>query len=160
MKEQLISFETAKLAKDKGFNWETSYGYDVQHKDLTDHTIIHNEGNYMWSEELETEIYYIEDYSSDRRHNYIRDIYDWNNSKYYYSAPTQSLLQTWIEATFNIVIYLKPSYDHLSCELKGFYFTLNNKNGGEVDQLYFSLDDKYKGLEIMLKGALKLITKQ
>jgi hypothetical protein len=104
MKEQLISFETAKLAKEKRFDWETSYGYDIQHKDLTDHTIIHNEGNYMWSEELETEIYYIEDYSSDRRHNYVRDIYNWNNSNYYYSAPTQSLLQKWLREEHEIYV--------------------------------------------------------
>ena len=141
MKEQLVSFETAKLAKKKGFDWGCQDCF-------SDGGRLYSDG---WCENL---------------NNYFKDE-DFFNSKIeetelihkYYATPTQSLLQEWIEATFNIVIYLKPSYDHLSCELKGFYFTLNDKNGGEVDRVYLSLDDKYKGLEIMLKGALKLITK-
>ena len=46
MKEQLISFETAKLAKEKGFDWETQKVYDV------DETNIKNPTIYIYGEDL------------------------------------------------------------------------------------------------------------
>ena len=134
MKEQLITFETAKLAKEKKFDWMSSRKYDLNSKKILEVSYWEGDGD------VTTIGVKNDDIESDE-----------------FLAPTQYLLKEWIEANFNIVIYLKPSYDHLNCELKGFYFTLNNKHGSEVDRLYFSLDDKYKGFEIMLKEALELI---
>jgi len=73
MKEQLVSFETAKLAKEKGFDWEvfiTHYG---------------NNGVFV-SQTMGTKVYH---------KNSDGDVYC--------TAPTQSLLQKWLRDKHLIV---------------------------------------------------------
>lgn len=134
MKDELVSFEVAELAKQKGFNLKCYWFCTYKRKSPTNNQSFFPQlGEYKNFNTKDKGFYEL------------------------FSLPTQSLLKEWIEATFGIVIYLKPSYDHLNCELKGFFIKLNNKHGGEVKASYFSLDDKYKGLNIILKEALKLI---
>lgn len=68
MKEQLISFETAKLAKEKGFNCGS---YNVYH-DSGEYTMTSNS--------------FFRDNGSSRMYN----------EKGFLEAPTQSLLQKWL----------------------------------------------------------------
>tara|TARA_R110002012_G_C11328222_1_gene576686 strand:- start:196 stop:495 length:300 start_codon:yes stop_codon:yes gene_type:complete len=81
MKEQLISFETAKLAKEKGFNWPCLC-YRQKSAVIGDETIL---------EVMEGEKYY-----------------DWNSYPQvpFYSMPTQSLLQKWLREVYNVHIQI------------------------------------------------------
>ena len=79
MKEQLISFETAKLAKDKGFNEDTELFFNSFYPKGTYN--INGFTNY--------------DEVTDKRDNFT-------------SLPTQSLLQKWLREKHNKHIYLFP----------------------------------------------------
>lgn len=84
MTEQLISFETAKLAKEKGFNEYSKYIYC-------------NHGLCYFDEETL--------YIYDKDLNYINVIYDCNEKydiEWIIQAPTQSLLQKWLREVHNI----------------------------------------------------------
>lgn len=70
--EELISLETAKLAREVGFNVDTKLCYIEGHKE---------------------ELFPV---SNDFKLQYHTDIHNFNDSNGYYSAPTQSILQKWI----------------------------------------------------------------
>lgn len=78
MKEQLISFETAKLAKEKGFDIPTKYHYPSNNLDfsLQDICLITNWNNFS----------------------------DMSGDTDYQSAPTQSLLQKWLREKHKLFI--------------------------------------------------------
>lgn len=141
MQEELITFETAKLAKEKGFNIDC----------LNYYTLKYSKAPY-----IEQGI----EYQSDR---YIE--FDWNLNKesskqikapypnQYHesqcSAPTQSLLQKWLREVHNIdieIIIGQSNYYHCIMLNK-----VPNKNS-----------DKYKTyeecLEVGLQEGLKLIS--
>lgn len=81
MTEQLISSETAKLAKEKGFDWECKINYCKHYKDFE---------YYL----TDTETYYEHwDYSSK------------------IAAPTQSLLQKWLRDVHGIHILIDRDFD-------------------------------------------------
>jgi hypothetical protein len=84
MKEEIISFETAKLSKEKGF-------YD---KDINGNIRISQ--NYI----------YFEDGSLHE----IREIFDNSLLKIpkLYNAPTQHLLQKWLREIHNIELWVQP----------------------------------------------------
>lgn len=81
MEEQLISFETAKLAKEKGFNLYIKYFY--KHKSNDEYEIVHN----------------------GHMKNNWNESFQFNHAEC--SAPTQSLLQKWLreEHQLHITIY-------------------------------------------------------
>lgn len=83
MEEQLISFETAKLAKEKGFDIATVSFYDG-YIDNTPKLI---------SKQL----------SKEPIINWNKD-YKEGGHGVYYSAPTQSLLQKWLREKHNIIV--------------------------------------------------------
>jgi len=110
MKEELISFETAKLAKEKGFNipvpkyylsngslkvsFEDSYGNEREYKfdaDDLNHDwnvkgwIIHKDGGMCFGCKSDNKNYFIS-----------------------YSAPSQSLLQKWLREVHNCYIKIVP----------------------------------------------------
>ncbi|KKN10328.1 hypothetical protein LCGC14_1037660 [marine sediment metagenome] len=80
MEEQLISFETARLAKEKGFNWATLYAYDGSFSPMV---CSHSKT-----------VFKLLDYNSPSGGNY-------------HSAPTQSLLQKWLREKRKIYISIK-----------------------------------------------------
>lgn len=80
MEETLISFKTAELAKDKGFNIATVYGYD-------------NNGSLK-------EYFTYASYSPGEPEIRIEDFI----CKWEYQAPTQGLLQKWLREVHKIVI--------------------------------------------------------
>ena len=89
MKKELITFETARLAKEKGFDWGVRHYYGSP---MNPHIC-----------------YAKDDYGIPRDYNSK----DKGNPSYYISAPTQSLLQRWLREVHNIHIrveYNNPFY--------------------------------------------------
>ncbi len=94
MKDQLISFETARLAKEKGFNIPILKYYRTD-------TLISSVGVSKTNSQLEKEF---ENINLDSGKTFIG----------VFSAPTQSLLQKWLREKYNIHIGIKPFYDSKS----------------------------------------------
>lgn len=76
MKEQLISFKTAKLAKEKGFEEFCAYYYNIKTKTLKIHMYDDNPN--------------------------VISLQTSKNAALIISAPTQSLLQKWLRVKHNI----------------------------------------------------------
>lgn len=79
MEDTLISFETAKLAKEKGFDWKTLKRYQDNETNPV--------GNSWYN------------------HNSAEEQKLWNTGLY--SAPTQSLLQKWLRENYQIDITIE-----------------------------------------------------
>lgn len=135
MREQLISFETAKLAKGKGFDAETDANYFIgntygpgskEHPELSEYNI---EGEYDST--------------------YPKKI---NHNKYpaYISVPTQSLLQKWLREKHNIHIYITYGYGWEYNVFKRFVLPPHPEHDG-------TYNDYEEALEDGLCCALKLI---
>ena len=147
MKEELISFETSKLAKDKGFDVPVRYGvYGVKMK-LT------------------------ENYGSSRNPRQI-DI-NWNSKNKQQvrsqatSVPTQSLLQKWLREVhrINVESYRLPNIDLYRCLFipmdlpkPDTYKTVNEAYISRKEYLSKERHETYEqALEAGLLEALKLI---
>ena len=96
MEDQIISFETAKLAKEKGFNVPVRSMY------------------------LDSELFL--DKNTKGNYNDPNWVSSWRTSPTHdtLSAPTQSLLQKWLREVHRIDIYCYPNYDK-----KGVTFQVN-----------------------------------
>lgn len=134
--ENIVTFQVAKLAKEKGFNWKVRYSYG--HK-INPHIA-----------------YPKEDYSIPSDFNSPNMGRNWSHL---YSAPTQSLLQKWLREVHDIHIYInidsyKPDKPKFFANVK----SLNSRNMGERLLDGFSLFDREEqALEEGLQEALKLI---
>lgn len=141
MKEQLISLETAKLTKEKGYSVGCNISYVQYHSD------------YIYDEDVN----HPESHKSDdvRMYNYFhKNNYEFDGSNEHftvYEAPTQSLLQKWLREEHNIDI-----------EINLYLKTLRTyKNAILKDEKYYTIGYTYKNyeeaLEDSLQYALKLI---
>ena len=145
MKEQLVAFQTARLAKEKGFDWSTNKHYQIS---LTEE--IHPEdgksGPFGWEkDELSLQDgYFI---------NNWRECDTSNSSWYLYSTPTQSLLQRWIEEDHTIIIDVNTATT--PNEILGFKVMLKSWKFPPIEVGDYL--DKYEGIEEGLQKALKLI---
>jgi hypothetical protein len=96
MEDTLISFETAKLAKKKGFNKKVLFSYEYSDKKsfLYCGGVLYNssKNKYGYTENLEYNLY---------NHNSHKKLK-------VYSAPSQSLLQKWLREKHNIEVYIIP----------------------------------------------------
>ena len=97
MKEQLISFETAKLAKEKGFDIPCLYAYRIWRENIKK-----TDKNPLQGLNIEYEPYMGGSSAS------IKFYYQ---SKQYTLAPTQSLLQKWLREKHNIIVQAR--YEHI-----------------------------------------------
>ena len=167
MKEQLINFETAKLAKEKDFN-------------ILQHSYYFEDGEFKENSLKGTNGYYGEEYEF----NLSEFNENWNDKwltkktgdrcfgcskqKGYletFSAPTQSLLQRWLREVHNI--YVESYHDLTSDGTKIQFYTSwgflqqKDKNGNRnVNGWYDEYNDwktYEEALEIGLQEALKLI---
>lgn len=144
MKEKLITFETAKLAKEKGFFYKTPKYYSTEnphsiHKDLQCRGIL----GLMHENTLYQE--YIE---RDEESGLL--LYQLTPSVV--SAPTQSLLQKWLRESKNKIVLIGLSDFGYSWKIR----YLKNKS------IFSSRDGGFyksyeKALESGLQEALKLI---
>lgn len=95
MEEELISFETAKLAKEKGFSNGTN-GCLVHYKTENKHHEDGTSGPFGWKKD---EMTFDRSYIVNGR----EDLGDLSNNSYdCYERPTQSLLQKWLREKHNI----------------------------------------------------------
>jgi hypothetical protein len=102
MKEQLINFETAKLAKLKGFNvyvehMQTYFSHEMWDKYLYPNSDI---GDFQYSETAKR----TKDIGFALNENYPVPFYE-----PYYMCPTQSFLQKWLREVHGIQVYV---YSH------------------------------------------------
>jgi len=147
MSETLVSFKTAKLAKEKGFDWECSH-YFSEGEVISNHD-SKPLGNYIDYDNLLV-----------NRNKYTDDVY---------SAPTQSLLQKWLREECAIIVTSIPNFFNKN-ELMGYIYTLDKfingfHDGKDYDSDQFAiLGDKVsefntyeEALEAGLFEALKLI---
>lgn len=130
MKEQLISFETAKLAKEKQFNW-CSYNQKGYNKndgilEMTGYSL------YVNNEDFE--------------------------ETGFYSAPTQSLLQKWLRDIHKLYVnvkYYRDEYKHYhQVYINGGSMIESENNTSHSPTCFNSYED---ALETGLQEALKLI---
>jgi len=133
MKEQLITFETAKLAKEKGFNELVKTLY-ISDNDVVKSAKANNSGRTN-SNYIEREDYKV------------------------YSAPTQSLLQKWLREEHNIHIDLTTDlYDDLETMcFRGFAILKMKKFKNPLYESYDVFKTYEEALEVGLQEALKLI---
>lgn len=132
MKEELIQFETAKLAKEKGFDISVVNFYTTGKKNYLTNTRNYDDDGYAES--------------------------NWNNGLGSYptspdyvecSAPTQALLQKWLREKCNIEVFVKSEYKN---KVKiGFYYGGNLEYSKPIYKTY------EEALEEGLQEALKLI---
>jgi len=153
MEDRIISFETAKIAKEKGFDLKVVYGYKTE-------SPINKEGDMV-------SCYHFDEWGD------IEPI-DWNNKKYkhnpegIFSAPTQSGLQKWLRDKYNLWINIYVNNCDPSCFKEGhektiiisfrIYKLIDNKlfSGLMVD----GFGDTYEGtLESGLIKCLKNLEK-
>ena len=149
--EKLISLETARMAKEKGFDIPVIHYYTRINKYNRKNHISYSEG-YM-TERLEES--------------------NWNNGYGSYptsaeevdcSAPTQSLLQKWLREEHNISVNPIPNF---KTKLNQYHLGIVFIDKGVVDSTIIRIDDAYKtiilfdsyeeALEKGLQEALKLI---
>lgn len=133
MRDQEISFDTAKLAKEKGFD-NKEYGDWLE--------------QFMW-------------YSKDGV-SFVFDINDADDedewvikTKDFIPQSTQSLLQKWFREKHNIQMIMKPFYDSLKKENSFVCDIIRMSDGRVIKSVRCS---KYEeALEIGLQNALTLI---
>ncbi len=138
MKEVLISFETAMLAKNKGFDWETYHCYFTTSSDPS------------WNP-----IGQIRPYPT--KHNWNDGEWGKNGGSNPASAPTQSVLQKWLREIHKI--HITPHFHR-----EGYFFNIEDSRGKYGIQMTVStiMTNTYyqsyeEALEQGLIEALKLI---
>jgi hypothetical protein len=132
MKEELVSFKTAILAKEKGFNWGVLFVYK--------------------NEKISLEEYF---------DGYIKNIlFDANNGyKNFTSAPSQSLLHRWLREVHDIFINVNTQVeDKWTYRIT---YLINGKHSKELRHFPLRNTNSYntyeKALEAGLREALTLI---
>ena len=129
MKEKLIEFETAKLAKEKGFDLPTLYGCNEKG-------------------ELQEYITY-ESYSPGEPEVTIDDFI----RKWEYQLPTQSLLQRWLREVHNLIVFVAPFKDHASDinDRLEWNYAVHGKSIGRDLKTYEEALEKglYQGLKLL-----------
>ena len=140
MKEQVISFKTAKLAKEKGFNWECFGLYYLKHPEEEINVLTYDKHPLGLNP-----------------HKY--GFCDWNSDDFLFkdeikriSAPTQSLLQKWLRDKHNLHITI------FSSSQESWMFRITKPHQQLKDGIYG--EDFYtyeEALESGLQETLKLI---
>lgn len=145
MKEELITFDTAKLAKEKGLKlgsrksyvrYKKSYNYDGDPN--------HRESYKKGDVSLDYDFYMIN--GENKLGDLSNNVYD------LYEAPTQSLLQKWLREVHNIDVLI----DSVGGK-HGYYHILQFVNSGDNINSDYNYTTYEKALELGLYQALKLI---
>jgi hypothetical protein len=131
MKEQLVEFETAKLAKEVGFN-EFCYSLYQDEQCLLKDCFEYNPSFKYYNSEYKS--------SSDNPEWFLANAC---------SAPTQSLLQKWLREIHGIEVFTKSEYK--DTKKIGFYY------GGDLEYSKPTYKTYEEALEKGLIEALKLI---
>jgi hypothetical protein len=151
MQEQLITFETAKLAKEKNFEIGVNQSYIIYKESYNyDDDPNHRESYKVNDVEINSH-YHVNNYKG----------IDLSNELYEaYSAPTQSLLQKWLREVHGIITQVECNYWDEINGWNTYSVTVFIPNSGNVleDNETFSFYKTYEeALEVGLQEALKLI---
>lgn len=128
MKEELISFETAKLAKEKGFHERVIYYYIDSTKCV--------------------------DRIAPGAHSHLHVS---NKKEGYHSAPTQSLLQRWLRKVYGIHVWVVPNLLWQTYHFEGLVDRKNTHKSNLTFSDDLMKDTYEQALEAGLLEALKLI---
>jgi DNA-binding protein Fis len=153
MKEQIISFETAKLAKEKGFESVLLTYYDSETEELQPITATVRQT-------LKSSIG--SPYGQNTRDDYEAVLSDMDNSlDEFILAPTQSLLQKWLREECKIYIELSVQEAEVVATWYWKIFTHRESGKGliwiKADSNGVNNDTYEEALEIALQEALNLI---
>tara|TARA_R110000764_G_C10959916_1_gene378100 strand:+ start:745 stop:1164 length:420 start_codon:yes stop_codon:yes gene_type:complete len=136
MREQLITFETAKLAKEKGFDIYCEWSY-------WEGSLTHGVPGYPLALENDKHSDY------DRYLSFPRHL-----------APTQSLLQKWLREVHNIQLCLQPIYGGNKVDGKQIgwlcYTPFQDEDFNKLPSISLSQYTYEEALEKGLQEALKL----
>ncbi len=135
MEETLISFETAKLAKDRGFDLECKYRYYKVYAGSTLNKVGHNVGDFVLS-------------TINKNDNSL-------GVASLAEAPTQALLQRWLREVYNIHLMVEPYYNEEKLLVYGFDLITERAEEETIIEKGFKTYEE--ALEIGLQEALKLI---
>jgi hypothetical protein len=131
MEDQLVLFDTAKLAKEKGFKEDCTHYYN--NKTKSSKPFMHDDNPKVIS------------------------VQDGTNLGLLTIAPTQSLLQKWLREKYDVIIIIDNLYDFHEEDDTYFYKIYNEKyvdKERELDDYYLTYEE---ALEIGLQEALKMI---
>ena len=135
MQESIVEFETAKLAKEKGFNWEIRTYFDFKKFGIKP----------------------VEFFNKLNANNYSH--WDFNLNKKinagYISAPTQSLLQKWLREKHKLIVIVSYQYEPDSTSYS--YWIYKENKPLPLNQWIDDLYTYEEALESGLFEALKLI---
>jgi hypothetical protein len=154
MKDELVSFELAKLAKDKGFNEYCENAFDV-YKDKNISENIKDETAIEFFDGFVKDLHGYKNYrGADAKENYLhrRDISD----DLWLLRPTQSQLAKWLREVY--AIHIEVKLDVISGVKYG--FTIKVVSDGKVitnTLAYYEKKPYEEALEKGLEQALKLI---
>jgi hypothetical protein len=137
MKEELISLETAKLAKEKGFDLETLDFFHSNDKVVNPFPI--NELDIMLKNNRRDAYYPLKNWNFKNNYNDVKN----------FSRPTQSLLQKWLREKHKILL----SVDYNSRNEKWFYHIHEQ----DSDECFYKTYEE--ALEVGLKVGLEIIKK-
>ena len=169
MEEQLISFETAKLAKEKGFNILT-HSYYFEDREFKENSLTGTNGYY--GDEYE---FFLSEFNENWNDKWLTKkngnrCFGCNKDKGYFetfSAPTQSLLQKWLRELHNCFIEVgihSPENKYFTKRNLRYFVKINyyGKNFNiemtdDEDYLKINIKTYEEALEIGLQEALKLI---
>ena len=113
MEEQLVSFETAKLAKEKGFNEACSHYY------------VHKYGNSGYLARKHGKLKKFTgrlDPEDMKAYSYICRV--GKSQPHMIVASTQSLLQKWLRGVHNIDIVINPLLKNKDCDPTGYFYQI------------------------------------
>lgn len=131
MTDKLISFETAKLAKEKKFDWEVSNAFVIKHKKVSE------EDSYYYNHNGSLNLNPLKD-------NLISEII---------SRPTQSLLQKWLREKPSMYVYVIP----INTKRPSGNYEINVYKNNERYFFDYGFNTYEEALEKGLQEALKLI---
>ena len=135
MEETLISFETAKSAKDREFDLECKYRYYKVYAGSTLNKVGHNVGDFVLS-------------TINKNDNSL-------GVASLAEAPTQALLQRWLREVYNIHLMVEPYYNEEKLLVYGFDLITERAEEETIIEKGFKTYEE--ALEIGLQEALKLI---
>ena len=171
MKEDLIKFETAKLAKEKGFSMLaknfSSALVDSRNNKVQRYSFYRefNESNYTRKNypmtEYEPRVQFEFEVGTNCNHIFgLEKSYLQPDNQYltahFYLAPTQSLLQKWLKDVHDIQLYVVP-VGHSDFSIKYYYYQILGKDCSTGKHKINRFITYEEALEAGLIEALKLI---
>ena len=150
MEDQLVTFETAVLAREKGFDIHCDNRFDEQTKEVINFKdfIVKN----FISRDPAYYYHYIDSLKEGYNDKFLND-----DKGFYLSIPTQSLLQRWLREKHKIDIHVDPFQE--GNDGKVFYVGFWSDDTSEEAEIK---DEDYKetyeeALESVLQEVLELI---